>query len=77
MGFIPDDWKTAAYDHTVAERRVGLFGRIKMHTCTCGMSSMNGLNDLFQQHYNAELDYILWWNTMQRKQSKRSGPFWQ
>lgn len=77
LGFIPDEWHTAAYEHWISTKKVGLFGRITMHLCTCGMTTMKGTQDLWQQHYRAEEEYKIWLISIQQKRSKRSGSFWE
>ncbi len=76
LGYVPDEWHTAAYEHVVSTKKVGLFGRITMHLCTCGATTMHGLNDMWSQHVRMEEDYIKWMEETIRKRSKRSGNFW-
>lgn len=51
MGYVPDDWHTAKFDHRVTSYKVGMFK--KMLTCTCGCSGYNA-HQLWQAHVVSE-----------------------
>lgn len=68
--FIPDDWYTAAYDHTVTERKISRWGK-RMWTCTCGMVSMIDTADLYEKHRKAEQEFIDWWHNLEETRLKR------
>jgi hypothetical protein len=77
LGYIPDDWHTSAYEHCISTKTVGLFGRITMHLCTCGLSTMKGPQDLWNKHVQTETEYVQWLSSIRLKRSKRSGSFWE
>ena len=73
LGFIPDDWHTAAYEHTVSTVNITFRTKRKMWLCTCGMSSLISEQHLYDLHYNAEMEYIVWMSTTQYKNLMKSG----
>jgi hypothetical protein len=77
LSFIPDVWHTAAYEHTVTVRKIGLFGHRQMLTCTCGMSSLIGEGHLYELHRTAEEEYKAWLAMVVRRRTRKSGSYWE
>jgi len=49
--YVPDDWRTACYDHTITAHKVSFTK--KLLCCTCGITGWNP-HQLWAGHVNAE-----------------------
>src|SRR5215204_7686262 len=67
MAYVPDEWKTSAYEHNVYSRKCGWFRR--MLTCTCGLSGWNA-QQLWQEHVRVEMDTVQWLQMIETKKSQ-------
>lgn len=68
MAYVPDDWKTSAYEHNVYSRKAGLFRKIL--TCTCGLSGWNA-TQLWNEHVRVERDMVQWLIMVETKKTSR------